>query len=33
MEIVRQPISNHPLFGNVKREIVVYDAHISTKFK
>ena len=33
MEIVRQPISNHPLFGNVKREIAVYDAHISTKFK
>ena len=33
MEIVKQPISNHPLFGNVKREIVVYDAHISTKFK
>ena len=33
MEIVRQAISNHPLFGNVKREIVVYDAHISTKFK
>ena len=33
MEIVRQQISNHPLFGNVKREIVVYDAHISTKFK
>ncbi len=32
MEIVRQAISNHPLFGNVKREIVVYDAHISTKF-
>ena len=33
MEIVKQPISNHPLFGNVKREIAVYDAHISTKFK
>ena len=33
MEIVRQQISNHPLFGNVKREIVVYDAHISTKFQ
>ena len=33
MEIVRQAISNHPLFGNVKREIAVYDAHISTKFK
>lgn len=33
MEIVRQQISNHPLFGNVKREIVVYDAHISTKFR
>lgn len=32
MEIVRQTISNHPLFGNIKREIVVYDAHISTKF-
>ena len=32
MEIVRQQISNHPLFANVKREIVVYDAHISTKF-
>ena len=33
MEIVRQAISNHPLFGSVKREIVVYDAHISTKFQ
>lgn len=33
MEIVRQAISNHPLFGNVKREIVVYDTHISTKFQ
>ena len=33
MEIVKQAISNHPLFGNVKREIAVYDAHISTKFK
>ena len=33
MEIVRQQISNHPLFGDVKREIVVYDAHISTKFQ
>ena len=33
MEIVRQEISNHPLFGSVKREIVVYDAHISTKFQ
>lgn len=33
MEIVRQFISNHPLFGSVQREIVVYDAHISTRFK
>lgn len=33
MEILKQQISNHPLFGNVKRKIVVYDIHISTKFK
>lgn len=32
MELLRQTISDHPMFGNIKREVVVYGANIDGKF-